>query len=169
MHFHDLINIISPLCPCPDSTTVGSDCHCCCGCTAHGHLLLLYNQKMLLQEEEKQERKKGQRWLQYERHAGWRGISPYSCMLKRTLTKHFPSSTVVHYFKYLLHSLQFLYFCLKLTEFGLLPADFFSPSYRGHKESSLPLHLSMLLCWLLMCDMFHCGHLLINDTFWESK
>lgn len=42
------------------------------------------------------------------------------------------------------HMAEFLFVCQTLTEFDLLPADFFSPSYRGHKESSVPLHLLML-------------------------
>lgn len=53
---------------------MGSDRHCCGGCAAHAHMLLLYNQEMLLQKEEEQEREKGQGWLQHEEHAGWRGI-----------------------------------------------------------------------------------------------
>lgn len=61
---------------------------------------------MLLQEEEKQEGEKGEGRLQHEKHAGRRGISPYSFMLKNTQTEQFASSTVVHYFKYLLNTLQ---------------------------------------------------------------
>lgn len=61
---------------------MGSDRHRCGGCAAHVHLLLLYNQKVLLQKEEEQEREEGQGWLQHEEHAGWRGIMPCACMLK---------------------------------------------------------------------------------------
>lgn len=42
------------------------------------------------------------------------------------------------------HIAEFWLVCQTLTKFDLLPADFFSPSYRGHKESSVPLHLLML-------------------------
>lgn len=66
---------------------------------------------------------------------------------KKLLTKHFASYQVVHYSKYLLYSLQLWFVCLKFTNFDLSPPDFFSPSNRGHKESSLPLHLLMLLWW----------------------
>lgn len=61
---------------------MGSDRHRCGGCAAHAHLLLLYNQKVLLQKEEEQEREEGQGWLQHEEHAGWRGMMPCVCMLK---------------------------------------------------------------------------------------
>ncbi len=54
-----------------NSASVGSDCHRCGGRIAHPHLLLLHNQKVLLQEEEEQEREEGQGWLQHEEHAGW--------------------------------------------------------------------------------------------------
>lgn len=59
-----------------------------------------------------------------------------------------------------------VFVCLKLTKFDLLAAAFCSPSFRGHKESSLPLQLLMLL-W--RSDVFHCGLILINDTHWESQ
>lgn len=53
-----------------DSTSVGSDCHRCGGGTADAYLLLLHNQKVLLQEEEEQEGQKGQGRLQHEEHGG---------------------------------------------------------------------------------------------------
>lgn len=61
---------------------MGSDRHRCCGRAAYGHLLFLYNKKMLLQEEEKQEREEGQGWLQHEKHARWRGMMNCSCVQK---------------------------------------------------------------------------------------
>lgn len=66
-----------------DSASVGSDCHRRGGRIAHPHLLLLHNQKMLLQKEEEQEREEGQGRLQHEEHAGWRGMMPRAYMLKR--------------------------------------------------------------------------------------
>lgn len=57
-----------------DSASMGSDCDRCGGRVAHAHVLLLHNQKMLLQEEEEQEREEGQGWFQHEEHAGWRGM-----------------------------------------------------------------------------------------------
>lgn len=127
-------------CPRPDSASMGSDRNCCCGCTVNGHLLLLYNQKMLLQEEEKQEGEEGQGWLQHEKHAGRRGTSPHSCLPKNPQTEQLVSSL----FQWLTTH-ECLFVCQTLTKFDLLPADFFfSPSYRGHKESSVPLHLLML-------------------------
>lgn len=66
-----------------NSASVGFDCHCCSGSIANPHLLFLHNQKMLLQEEEEQERKEGKGWLQHEEHAGWWGMMPRaSYMLK---------------------------------------------------------------------------------------
>lgn len=66
-----------------NSASVGFDCHCCSGSIANPHLLFLHNQKMLLQEEEEQERKEGKGWLQHEEHARWRGMMPRaSYMLK---------------------------------------------------------------------------------------
>lgn len=49
---------------------MGSDCHRRGGRAADGHLLLLHNQKVLLQEEEEQKGQKGQGRLQHEEHAG---------------------------------------------------------------------------------------------------
>lgn len=72
-----------------DSAAVGSDRHRCGGRAAHAHLLLLYNQKVLLQEEEEQEREEGQGWLQHEEHAEWRGIMPCTCMLKSQSNRMF--------------------------------------------------------------------------------
>lgn len=63
---------------------MGPDCHCCGGRIAHPDLLFLHNQKMLLQEEEEQEREKGQGWLQHEEHAR-RGMMPCATyMLKKS-------------------------------------------------------------------------------------
>lgn len=137
-------NIDWALRPCPDSASMGSDCHCCGGCAANGHLLLLYNQKMLLQEEEKQEGEKGQGRLQHEKHAGRRGISPHSCMLKNTQTEQLAWSTVIHYSNFLLHTLQSFSFLPNANHIWSFTSRFFSPSYRGHKESSVPLCLLML-------------------------
>lgn len=77
---------------------MGSDRHRCGGRAAHGHLLLLYNQKMLLQEEEEQEREEGQGWLQHEEHAGWRGMMSCTCMLKSQANKFcLFFSTIIYY------------------------------------------------------------------------
>lgn len=114
--------LIQPYLLRPDSASMGSDCNCCCGCAVNGHLLLLYNQKMLLQEEEKQEGEEGQGWLQHEKHAGRRGISPQSCMLKNTQIEQLVSSL----FQLLItHVAECLFVCQTLTKFDLLPADFF--------------------------------------------
>lgn len=57
---------------------MGSDRHRCGGRAAHPHMLLLHNQKVLLQKEEEQEREEGQGWLQHEEHARRRGMMPHA-------------------------------------------------------------------------------------------
>lgn len=57
---------------------MGSDRHCCGGCVARPHVLLLHHQKVLLQEKEEQKGKEGQGWLQHEEHAGRRGMTNHA-------------------------------------------------------------------------------------------
>ncbi len=136
-----------------DSASMGSDCHRCGGSIAHPHLLLLHNQEMLLQEEEEQERKEGQGRLQHEEHAGWRGMMPCASHMVKSqgnrmfwwcLDSSFLQQFIIQVFIFLLMSFIAIFIHLKMSlanQIWSFTSSFCSPGCRGHKESSLPLHL----------------------------
>lgn len=129
-----------------NSASVGFDCHCCSGSIANPHLLFLHNQKMLLQEEEEQERKEGKGWLQHEEHAGWWGMMPRASYMLKSQGYKMHWWNFVDYvnnnllFKLLLFIMIVIaqILTMLLTKSDLLPAAFLAQAVEDTRRALFP-------------------------------